>query len=116
MRTNSKEVKQAIQKHILNCVYDYNNNLFTDFESAKNHLINEFNRVANHNNNIKKIPNTQERFSDYLNGIPFHFEYMNYSIKEFLNNLGINKDNKSFSDEKSVKLYHLLIFRELKYI
>jgi hypothetical protein len=114
MRTNSKEVTQAIQKHILESVYDYNENLFTNFSDAKNHLINEFNRVSNHNNNIKRIPNKQERFSDYLNGIPFHFEYMNDSIKEFLNSLGINKDNKSFSDAKSVKLYHFLIFRELK--
>ena len=113
MKTNSKAVKQAIQKHILDCVYDYNENQFADFDGAKNHLLNEFNRVANHGNNVKRIPNEQERFSDYLCGIPFHFEYVNYSINEFLNSLGINKNNKSFSDARIVKMYHYLIYKEI---
>lgn len=113
MKTNNKEVRQAIKKHILDCVYDFEGNEFPDFDSAKNHLSNEFGRVANYSHNIRRIPNDQERFSDYLCGIPFNFEYMNCSIKEFLDSLGINPGGKEYTDEQSMKLYHYLIYKEI---
>jgi hypothetical protein len=115
-RTNSKQVREQIRKHILECVTDENDNNYNDFNDAKKRLIDEFNRVAGHEYNLKRYPNHQERFSDYLSGIPFNFEYYNYAIKEFLNSLGINPENKEYTDKKSVHLYHYLIFRELDYL
>ena len=55
----------------------------------------------------------QERFSDYLNNGVFNFHIYFDDIKEFLNGLGINPEFKEYPDEKSLKLYHYLIFREI---
>ncbi len=109
MRTNSKEVRKRIRQHILDCVYNYDENKFKTFDEAKAHLGFEFNRVANYENNIQRIPNNQDRFSDYLLGLPFYFEYTYVGIENYLNSLGV----KSSSDDKNIKLYHYLIFREV---
>lgn len=113
MKTNSKEVRNAIKQHILDCVYDYEENNFKTLKDACNHLNNEFERVAGHEYNRRKFPNQVERFVDYLQGIPFHFEYTNEGISEYINGLGINPENKSYSSSKSWNLYGLLIYREM---
>jgi len=113
MKTSNKAVKLAVQNHILQCVYDYNEKTFPTLKDACNHLNNEFERVAGHEYNKRRYPNNVERFVDYLKGIPFHFEFVNFSISEFLNGLGINPENKTFSSEKSWNLYGLLIYREM---
>lgn len=115
MKTNSKQVREQIRQHILDCVYDYMEQEFPTFEQALDHLVNEFKRVANYPNNLKLIPNDQERFSNYLCGLPFHFEYSHAGIVEYLNSLGINPEGKEFSNDKSMHLYHYLIFKELNY-
>ena len=78
MRTNSKEVRNAIRSHILECVYDYSENTFPTLKEACNHLYNEFNRVANHAYNKKRIPNDQKRFEDYLQNAYFYFIMLNF--------------------------------------
>lgn len=113
MKTNSKEVRNEIIAHILQNVRDYEDNQFTDIQEAKNHVKKEFERVANYPYNLKKFPNNQDRFSDYLCGLPFNFLFYNSDIQEYLNSLGINEQGKEYSDEKSLKLYHYLIYREI---
>jgi 5-formaminoimidazole-4-carboxamide-1-beta-D-ribofuranosyl 5'-monophosphate synthetase len=113
MKTNSKEVKQAIIAHILDCVMDYEGNNFESIEQAKNHVKKEFERVTNYPYNLQRLPNNQDRFSDYLCGVPFNFLYYNSEISDYLNSLGINETGKEYSSEKSIKLYHYLIFREV---
>lgn len=114
MRSNSKEVREKIKAHILECVYDENDMNYSDFAKAKKRVLNEFVRVANHPYNMKRLPDNQERFSDYLNAIPWDFYFYTRDIKNFLNSLGINPSNKEFDSEKSLKLYHNLIWREIK--
>ena len=113
MKSNSKTVKLAIQKHILECVYNYEENQFKTLEEACNHLNSEFNRVAGYDYNLRKFPNYVDRFVDYLQGIPFHFYYTNEDLKEFLNSLGINPNNKEFSSNDMWNRYGLLIYREM---
>jgi 5-formaminoimidazole-4-carboxamide-1-beta-D-ribofuranosyl 5'-monophosphate synthetase len=113
MKTNSKEVKELIKKHILESVSNNEGKYFTSLNELKEHVKNEFNRVANYPANLRQFPNNQDRFSDYLNGLPFNFLFYYSDINDFLNSLGINPENKEHSDEKSVKLYHYLIFREI---
>ena len=114
MRTNSKEVKNRIKKHILECVYDNNEQEFKTIGEAVKHLTNDFKRVADYQNNLKRIPNNCERFTDYLQNIPFNFEYENYKLESFLNGLEINPNNKEYSSGKMWNLYGLLIFREIE--
>jgi 5-formaminoimidazole-4-carboxamide-1-beta-D-ribofuranosyl 5'-monophosphate synthetase len=113
MKVHNKQVKNLVKQHILDCVLNDEGQYFTDFEELKNHVKSEFNRVANNANNLRKYPNHQDRFSDYLNGLPFNFHYYFDDIKEYLNYLGINPQNKDYSDERAHKLYHLLIFKEI---
>ena len=113
MKTNNKTVINAVKKHILESVLNYSEKQFTDFIDLQNYVKSEFERVANYPHNLKKFPNNKERFSDYLCGLPFNFEFYPENIALFLNGLGINPENKTFSSDKSMKLYHYLIFREI---
>jgi hypothetical protein len=113
IRTNSKQVREVIRQHILECVTDGNGDTYAAFEDARQRLVDEFDRVANYPHNLRRIPNAQNRFRDYLMGIPFGFEYTNCGISDFLNSLGINPENKEFDPGKSAKLYACLIFREM---
>ena len=112
MKTNSKEVRNAIKNHILECVYDYSENNFATLKEACNHLYNEFDRVSNDSYNKKRIPNEQKRFEDYLQGNPFHFHYTNEDLENFFYSLGINKEGKKYEPSKMWNLYAYLIYRE----
>ena len=113
VRTNSKSVKLAMRQHILENVTDGNGDTFPTFEQSRAHLKAEFARVADYPNNLRRFPNHQDRFHDYLMGIPFGFEFENHAIATFLNGLGINPDGKEFDAEKSARLYTYLIYKEI---
>jgi hypothetical protein len=112
MRSNSKSVLEAINSHILENVTDYNGNTFATIQAAANHLNSEFMRVANYPYNLAKFPNNQERFSDYLFGLPFSFYFSNYDIEMYVNSLGLNSNGKSYPIEMTIRLYHYLIFSQ----
>lgn len=113
MKTNSKQVRAAMRQHILECVTDDDGNNFATFDEAAERLKSEFHRVADYPNNLKKFPNNQERFHDYLMGIPFGFEFTNFGIACFLESLEIGKNGVKYNEEKSARLYTSLIFREI---
>jgi hypothetical protein len=113
MKTNSKEVRNAIKTHILECVYNFEGEEFKTIKEACTHMYSEFDRVANYEHNIKRIPNDQKRFSDYLNGLPFNFLFYYSDVKDFLNSLGININNRLYTDEETTNRYHYLIYSEM---
>jgi len=113
IRTNSNQVRKAIQKHILESVTDGNENEFQFIKDATDYISKEFKRVADYPNNQRKIPNDQERFSDYLMGLPFAFEYYYDDMENFLNGLGINPEGKKYDSVKVQGLYHYLIWKEV---
>ena len=113
MKTNSKQVREKIRLHILDCVTDDGGNTYPTFEEAAARLRSEFERVANHPHNIHRFPIPQDRFLDYLMGIPFDFEFMDHKITEFLESLEINPTGKEYDAEKSARLYAHLIFKEI---
>ena len=114
LTSNSKEVREKIRQHILDSVYDENEEEFDTFGQASKELAEEFKRVADYSNNLQKIPNNQNRFRDYLLGIPYYFEFENYKLEEFLNGLGINPENKEYDYDQMHKLYSSLIWREIQ--
>lgn len=111
LKTNSKEVIKQVEAHILDCVTDEDGKDFNSIVLACRYMYCEFDRVANYPNNLKSIPNEQERFADYLRGIPFSFDVYYYDMAQFLNFLGINPQGKIYSDEKVSKLYYYLIYK-----
>lgn len=113
LRANSKRVREAIRQHILENVTDNNGDTYATFTEARQRLADEFDRVANYPHNLRRFPNAQDRFHDYLMGIPFGFEFTNHGIAEFLNSLGINPEGREFDPCKASKLYASLIYREV---
>ena len=113
MKTNSKQVREQIRLHILEVVTDNEENYYSDFEQEIERVKSEFHRVADYPWNLKRLPNNQERFSDYLRGLPFNFHISHYDVKNYLNDLGINPEGKEYDSDKSLHLYHYLIFREI---
>jgi len=112
LRTNSKEVREKVRQHILESVLDEYGESFPSLKAACHKLLAEFERVAGHPYEVRRIPNNQERFRDWMMGLPFSFEYTHYGIAEFLNGLGINPEGKEYDSEKSSILYHYLIYSE----
>lgn len=113
MKTNCKAVRELVRAHILESVTDGNGDTYATFPEAIARLRDEFERVANYPHNLRRLPNNQERFQDYLMGIPFGFEFTNSGISAFLNGLGINPTGKEYDDAKSARLYTALIYREI---
>lgn len=91
LNTNSNEVRKAVQEHIKN-YYEDVNDLKAEVENLKGY------------NNI---------FTDYQAGAYMVqsgcFLYYHADVKDFLNGLSINPDNKEYSNEKSWELYKYLI-------
>ena len=59
---------------------------------------------VNHENNIRRIPNYQDRVKDHMMGIPssFHPDFSNYEIEKNLRMWGIIKND--FSEKRAEKL------------
>ena len=93
MRTTNKEVVNKIRKHILD---------FSNLEELKE--------------NIKGLdyvsPSIYHRAGYMVQGGSFLCYYSD--VKVFLNSLGINPNNKEYSDDKSWELYKHLIAREVE--
>jgi hypothetical protein len=63
----------------------------------------EFNRVANYDNNKRNIPNLQNRFADWLQGLPscINVDFENYRIIEIAKEWGsIGKDATDKQEDK----------------
>lgn len=93
MRTTNKEIVNKIREHILD---------FYNLEELKE--------------NIKGLdyvsPSIYHRASYMVQGGCFLCYYSD--VKDFLNSLGINPNNKEYSDDKSWELYKHLIAREVE--
>ena len=113
MKTNSKKVRAAMRQHILECVTGDDGDIFATFEGAAERLKSEFHRVADYTQNLRKFPNNQARFHDYLMGLPFGFEFTNFGIACFLESLEIGETGKEYDAEKSARLYTYLIYKEV---
>ena len=112
-RTNSLHVREQIRAHILDCVHDHQEEPFDSIQGACQHVMACFDSWDCEYER-KRTPNHQERFSDWLWGLPFNFEYTHCGIADFLNGLGINPEGREYGSEKASKLYHHLIWSEVQ--
>ena len=112
-RTNSNHVRGLIRAHIVECVTDNEGEPFPTIQEAAAHVRAEFERAAGYPANLRRFPNQQKRFVDYLGGLPFSFEFYTQAIEEFLDGLGINPQGAKYKAEESARLYYYLIFREV---
>jgi len=108
-RSYNKEVIHEIRQHIKECVYDENGDEYKTYKEAALRLVSEFQRVANHSYNISH----QERFRDYMQGIPFNFEYMYYEQKKIVSQW-LQSDPDNYTDQEAANMYYDLIYRTIK--
>ena len=106
---NSNHVMNKISEHVVNNVTNEDNEPYSNIVSASNELHIEFVRVANYEYNLYKFPSVRDRFSDYLSGLPFHFEYMVMDIELFFEKIEL-KYNKDADFNSIINLYRGLIF------
>jgi hypothetical protein len=115
VKTNSKEVKTAVQKYIIDCIdtSDFEGHIEGDTKNDLQIIADEFKRVALYPNNLRNLGSYQACFIDWLQGLPscINIDYMTYRQLEILESLGLplpaNKDKMD-----GVNLFYYLIFRE----
>ena len=111
-RSTSKQVVSAIRAHILESVRNCDEmEDKSEFEVVQ-HVLNEFERVAGYPANKIRFTNQQERFSDYLSGLPFGFDFTYFDIRNRLESFGLDRRD-DIDDDKTTKHYHYLIYREV---
>ncbi len=104
-RSDSKHVKVLMDKHIVDCVEGRRSP-----KLAAQDIMQQFNSWDCEYER-KHTPNNQKRFSYFLRGLPFNFETYSYcNTNKFLESLSITPPKRAASDEKSLELYHYLIY------
>ncbi len=111
LRSNSKEVREAIRLHLIEISQNDDVEIET-VDHAINYIVNKFyNEMIKYNNNVY---NYQEMFTDWLNGLALHTYYMTDDIINYLHGIGLYGKDKKQEQEKSADLYHYLIFKEIQ--
>lgn len=102
MKTTSKEVITKLQEHILD---QFGTDYGWDTDNKVANLTDQIShmRVGSENNYTTAV--------HLVEGGTFLVYYTD--VKEFLNGLGINPDNKEYGDQDSWKLYIHLLAREI---
>ena len=117
LRSNSKEVKEAIKQHLIEISQNDDVEVET-VDQAIQYIVNKFyDEMIKHNkhytNNIKVI-SYQEIFISWLNGLSLHTYYTYPDIKNYLNSIGLYGKDEEQEQEKAADLYYYLIFKEVK--
>lgn len=111
LRTNSKEVREAIRLHLIEISENDEVEVET-VEQAKEYIINKFYiEMIKHN---KHYNNVQDLFTYWLSGLALNTYYMTDDIINYLHSIGLYGKNEEQEQEKSADLYHYLIFKEVK--
>ena len=111
LRTNSKEVREAIRLHLIEIAQNDYEEVET-VEQAKNYIVNKFYiEMIKHN---KHYNNVQDLFTYWLSGLALNTYYMTDDIINYLHSIGLYGKNEEQEQEKSADLYHYLIFKEVK--
>lgn len=111
LKTNNKEVKEAIKRHLIEISQNDDVEVETVEQAIKYIGDRFYNEMIKHNNNIKNI---QELFIYWLNGLALHTYYYTSDIINYLHSIGLYGKDEKQEQEKSADLYHYLIFKEVR--
>lgn len=111
LRSNSKEVKEAIKLHLIEIAQNDDVKVET-VEQAKDYIIKRFNlevlRFKRPGESYQKL------FTDWLNGLALHTYFYTNDIINYLHSIGLHGKNKEQEQTKAADLYYYLIFKEVK--
>ena len=109
LRSNSKEVKEAIKLHLIEISSNDDVKVET-VDQAIQYIGNRFyNEMIKHNKHNKYSISYQDLFIYWLNGLSLNTYYCTDDIINYLNSIGLHG-----KDEKAADLYFYLIFKEVK--
>lgn len=111
LRSNSKEVKEAIKQHLIEISSNDDVEVET-VDQAIQYIVNKFyNEMLKHDKSNKSI---QDLFIYWLNGLSLNTYYTYTDIINYLNGIGLYGKNEKQEQEKAADLYYYLIFKEVK--
>jgi hypothetical protein len=110
LRSNSKEVREAIKLHLIEIAQNDDVEVKT-VEQAKKYIIERFNlevlRFARRNESI------QDLYTYWISGLALHTYHYTADIIDYLHSIGLYGKNEKQEQEKAADLYHYLIFKEV---
>ena len=88
LRTNTKKYQENFKTYFLEVIKseDLPEDIKTDKEKV-NFIFDRFNSEYNHANNIRRTPNFQKRFAEWLQGLPLNIPYTYNDIIELAKKL-----------------------------
>lgn len=110
MKTNSKEVKKAIQLHLIEIAQNDDEAIETT-EQAIKYISRGFNSWINRYE-MRHHKTIQDAFIYWLSGLPLHTHYYTDDIITYLHSIGLYGKDKKQEETKASYLYHYLIFKE----
>ncbi len=111
LRTNSKEVREAIKLHLIEIAQNDSEECET-VNQAINYIVNRFyTEMIKYN---KHYNNIQDLFTYWLNGLALNTYYYTSDIINYLHSIGLYGKNEQQEQQKAADLYHYLIFNEVK--
>lgn len=111
LRSNSKEVREAIKLHLIEISQNDDVKVET-VDQAKKYISDRFYiEMLKHDKSNKNI---QELFIYWLNGLSLNTYYMTDDIINYLHSIGLYGKNEQQELEQSADLYHYLIFNVVK--
>ena len=111
LRTNSKEVREAIRLHLVEI--SQNDDVAVEtVEQAINYIVDRF--IIEALKYDKSNKSIQELFIYWLSGLALHTYYYTDDIINYLHSIGLYGKDEEQEQEKSVNLYYYLIFKEVK--
>jgi hypothetical protein len=111
LRSNSKEVRDAIKLHLVEIAGDDDVEVETVEQAIKYIGDRFYDEILEYDNSRNSI---QELFIDWLNGLALHTYYYTDDIINYLHGIGLYGKDEKQEQEKSAYLYHYLIFKEVK--
>ena len=111
LRSNSKEVREAIRLHLIEISQNDDIKVETVYQAIVYIISKFYNEMIKNNNNLRNI---QERFIYWLEGLSLNTYYYTDDIINYLNSIGLYGKDEKQEQEKAADLYHYLIFREVK--
>jgi hypothetical protein len=111
LRSNSKEVKEAIRLHLVEISENDDVEVETVEQAIKYIGDRFYDEILEYDNSCNSI---QELFIYWLNGLALHTYYYTDDIINYLHSIGLYGKDEKQEQEKSAYLYHYLIFKEVK--
>jgi hypothetical protein len=111
LRSNSKEVKEAIRLHLIEISENDDVEVETVDQAIKYITDKFYNEMLKNN---KHYNNIQDLFIYWLNGLALHTYYYTDDIINYLHSIGLYGKDEQQEQEKAADLYHYLIFKEVK--